>query len=103
MLDYRSVPGAYALATGRAAAHRLGMLHGLYEACSRLLREAGLWPGKRAADLGCGVGLVTGLIVELVGPWGHVVGIDASAQRTLVGHLCRRPRLGRGVAAVSKK
>jgi ubiquinone/menaquinone biosynthesis C-methylase UbiE len=33
----------------------------------------------RAADLGCGVGMVTGLIADLVGPRGHVVGIDASA------------------------
>jgi SAM-dependent methyltransferase len=33
----------------------------------------------RAADLGCGVGMVTGLIADMVGPRGHVVGIDASA------------------------
>jgi SAM-dependent methyltransferase len=33
----------------------------------------------RAADLGCGVGMVTGLIADLVGPRGHVVGIDTSA------------------------
>jgi SAM-dependent methyltransferase len=33
----------------------------------------------RAADLGCGVGLVTALLADLVGPQGQVVGIDASA------------------------
>jgi SAM-dependent methyltransferase len=33
----------------------------------------------RAADLGCGVGTVTALLAELVGPKGHVVGIDFSA------------------------
>jgi SAM-dependent methyltransferase len=32
----------------------------------------------RVADLGCGVGLVTELIAEFVGPDGHVVGIDSS-------------------------
>jgi SAM-dependent methyltransferase len=32
----------------------------------------------RVADLGCGVGMVTALLAELVGPEGHVVGIDAS-------------------------
>jgi hypothetical protein len=30
----------------------------------------------RVADLGCGVGMVTALLAELVGPEGHVVGID---------------------------
>jgi SAM-dependent methyltransferase len=33
----------------------------------------------RVADLGCGVGLVTALLADLVGPQGHVVGVDASA------------------------
>jgi SAM-dependent methyltransferase len=33
----------------------------------------------RVADLGCGVGLVTAVLAELVGPDGHVVGVDASA------------------------
>jgi SAM-dependent methyltransferase len=33
----------------------------------------------RVADLGCGVGTVTALLATLVGPEGHVVGIDTSA------------------------
>jgi SAM-dependent methyltransferase len=32
----------------------------------------------RVADLGCGVGMVTALLSDLVGPGGHVVGIDAN-------------------------
>jgi SAM-dependent methyltransferase len=73
-------PGPYVLATGEAAAHRLRLLHGLYgEGTRRLLLDAGLRRGMLAADLGCGVGMVTGLLSKLVGPEGHVVGIDASA------------------------
>jgi SAM-dependent methyltransferase len=70
----------YALATGEAAAHRLRILHGLYGPGSRrVLLEAGLRRGMRVADFGCGVGLVTALLAELVGPEGHVVGLDSSA------------------------
>jgi SAM-dependent methyltransferase len=73
-------PGPYVLATGEAAAYRLRLLHGLYgEGTRRVLLNAGLRRGMRAADLGCGVGTVTALLSELVGPEGHVVGIDASA------------------------
>jgi SAM-dependent methyltransferase len=75
-----SVPGPYALATGEAAAYRLRILHGLYGPGSRrVLLEAGVRRGMRVADVGCGVGLVTALLAELVGPEGHVVGLDASA------------------------
>jgi SAM-dependent methyltransferase len=73
-------PGPYALATGEAAAHRLRLLHDLYgEGTRRVLLAAGLRRGMRAADLGCGVGTVTALLGEVVGPQGHVVGIDVSA------------------------
>ena len=44
-----------------------------------MLLEAGLRRGMRVADFGCGVGLVTALLAELVGPEGHVVGLDSSA------------------------
>jgi SAM-dependent methyltransferase len=75
-----STTGPYVLATGETAAYRLGILHGLYGAGTRrVLLEAGLRPGMDVADLGCGVGMVTALLAELVGPDGHVVGIDASA------------------------
>jgi SAM-dependent methyltransferase len=75
-----SAPGPYALATGEAAAYRLRILHALYGPGSRrVLLEAGLRRGMRVADLGCGVGLVTALLAELLGPEGHVVGVDASA------------------------
>jgi 2-polyprenyl-3-methyl-5-hydroxy-6-metoxy-1,4-benzoquinol methylase len=46
----------------------------------RLLREAGLRQGMRVLDLGCGAGDVAMLAADLVGPSGHVVGIDRSAE-----------------------
>jgi SAM-dependent methyltransferase len=74
-----SAAGRYVLATGEAAAHRLGILHAVYgPGTRRLLLDAGLRRGMYVADLGCGVGMVTGLLADLVGPQGSVVGIDAS-------------------------
>lgn len=71
--------GEYALAAGAAAAHRLEMLHELYgPGALRVLLQAGLEPGMRVADLGCGVGTVVKLFAELVGPTGQVVGVDVS-------------------------
>jgi 2-polyprenyl-3-methyl-5-hydroxy-6-metoxy-1,4-benzoquinol methylase len=46
----------------------------------RLLRSAGLEPGMRVLDVGCGAGDVSMLAAEMVGPSGSVVGIDRSAQ-----------------------
>jgi SAM-dependent methyltransferase len=85
-----AVPGSagrYALATGEAADYRLRILHGLYgPGTRRLLVEAGLRRGMRVADVGCGVGTVTALLAELVGPEGHVVGIDASGAQLAQAH-----------------
>lgn len=71
--------GEYVLATGKAAAHRLQLLHSLYgPGARRVLVQAGIRPGMRVADLGCGVGMVTALLADLVGPGGQVVGVDFS-------------------------
>lgn len=42
----------------------------------RLMAEAGIGPGMRVLDVGCGVGEVALLAAELVGPDGEVVGLD---------------------------
>jgi SAM-dependent methyltransferase len=75
------------LATGESAAYRLRLLHRLYEEGTRhVLLEAGLRPGMCVADVGCGVGMVTALLAELVGPKGQVVGIDASGAQLAVAN-----------------
>ncbi len=71
--------GEYVLATGEAAAQRLRILHSIYGAgARRVLQQAGIRPGMRVADLGCGTGMVTQLLAELVGPTGQVIGVDFS-------------------------
>ncbi|WP_158625797.1 class I SAM-dependent methyltransferase [Corallococcus carmarthensis] len=45
-----------------------------------VLRGAGLKPGMRVLDVGCGVGDVSFLAAELVGPTGEVVGVDREAR-----------------------
>jgi ubiquinone/menaquinone biosynthesis C-methylase UbiE len=46
----------------------------------RLLHDAGIGHGMRVLDLGCGVGDVTMLLADMVGPSGSIVGIDHSPQ-----------------------
>ncbi len=42
----------------------------------RLIRESGIREGMRVLDIGCGVGDVTLLVAEAVGPSGAIVGVD---------------------------
>ena len=42
----------------------------------RLFTDAGIAPGMRVLDLGCGVGDVSLLLAEMVGPEGRVTGLD---------------------------
>jgi SAM-dependent methyltransferase len=78
--NIQSREGEYALASGAAAVRRLLVLHNIYgPAGRRLLLKAGLKPGMNVADFGCGVGAVTRMLAETVGPYGSVTGIDASA------------------------
>ncbi len=58
----------------------------------RLLVAAGVEPGMRVLDIGCGPGDVSTLIADLVGPTGSVVGIDPSAEALAVARERFRER-----------
>jgi ubiquinone/menaquinone biosynthesis C-methylase UbiE len=61
----------------------------------RLFRSAGIGPGMRVLDLGCGAGDVSMLAAELVGPSGSVIGIDRNAQViAIAGKRARKAALG---------
>lgn len=45
------------------------------------LSATGLGPGMTALDAGCGPGVITSIIAELVGPTGRVTGVDFHPQR----------------------
>jgi SAM-dependent methyltransferase len=46
----------------------------------RMLLAAGIKPGVRVLDVGCGIGDVSFLVATLVGPQGLVVGVDLDAE-----------------------
>jgi SAM-dependent methyltransferase len=49
-----------------------------------LLRLAGIEPGMRVLDVGCGAGDVSFLASRLVGPEGAVIGVDISSEATAI-------------------
>jgi len=51
------------------------------EAVKRQAAWAGIGPGMRVLDVGCGTGITTNAISELVGETGAVVGLDFSSDR----------------------
>jgi SAM-dependent methyltransferase len=69
--------------------HQAGIINPITR---RILLSAGVGPGMRVLDVGCGAGDVTLLIAEMVGSAGHVVGVDrvpaalAAAERRSAEH-----------------
>ena len=57
----------------------------------RALLRAGLRPGMRFADIGCGTGLVSQIARDVVGPEGWVVSVDPSAG--MLGEAVARGRV----------
>jgi 2-polyprenyl-3-methyl-5-hydroxy-6-metoxy-1,4-benzoquinol methylase len=67
----------YALGHSQRELHRLSRQAQAYEPFTRqLFLQAGIAPGMRVLDVGCGGGDVALLVADLVGPGGEVVGID---------------------------
>jgi SAM-dependent methyltransferase len=67
----------YALGHSREELHRLDRQSETLAPATRvILGQAGIAPGMRVLDLGTGTGEVARLLAELVGPGGHVVGVD---------------------------
>jgi ubiquinone/menaquinone biosynthesis C-methylase UbiE len=71
---------AYALGSSDRERQRL-MQQGaiLREPLAAAFRAAGIGPGMRVLDLGCGAGDVAMLAADMVGPGGSVVGLDRDA------------------------
>jgi 2-polyprenyl-3-methyl-5-hydroxy-6-metoxy-1,4-benzoquinol methylase len=67
----------YALGHSEQELQRLTRQGQAFEPFTRqLFEEAGIGPGMRVLDVGCGSGDVTFLAADLVGPSGEVVGVD---------------------------
>jgi len=70
----------------------------IYAASTRaLFVAAGLGPGQRVLDLGCGAGDVSLLAGELVGPAGEVVGVDRAAAAVATARARAQARADRHV------
>jgi len=69
----------YALGDSKQELERLVRQAEVFASFTRqLLEQAGIGPGMRVLDAGCGAGDVSFLAAELVGPAGEVVGADIS-------------------------
>ena len=84
----------YAMGRSEGERRRLVEQGAIYAASTRhLLDEAGIGPGLRVLDAGCGVGDVTLLVASLVGPNGRVVGVDTDPEALAVARV-RAARAG---------
>lgn len=78
----------YILGSSEREFKRLNLQSEIFEQESlQTLRLAGIKPGMRCADIGCGTGDVTFMMAKLVGKKGSVIGIDRNSD---VIELCNR-------------
>ncbi len=89
MSDHRTETREYVLGTDPVELDRLGVQHRLWgDAAHALWRRAGVQPGMRVLDVGCGPGYASIDLAQLVGHEGRVVGVDES--EGFIGELNRR-------------
>ncbi|MDE0021955.1 MAG: class I SAM-dependent methyltransferase [Candidatus Poribacteria bacterium] len=70
----------YALGRGAHETSRLIEQSRIYNGSTRrMLQEAGISEGMRVLEIGSGAGDVALMLAEMVGPEGHVVGVDMNA------------------------
>jgi SAM-dependent methyltransferase len=90
---------SYALSGGEEGKRRLDLLaEALRPTTTNLFEEAGIEPGASCLDAGCGGGHVTRDLALVVGPAGHVTGVDVDP---VVVDLARRDTEAVGTPNVS--
>lgn len=88
----------YVIGVNDAEIARLGSQHAVWrQTALQAWERAGLKPGMRVADIGCGPGYASLDLAEAVGPQGHVIGVDQS--RTFLKVLRERAQ-GQGLSNV---
>lgn len=84
MTDAENNAASYVLATGERAISRLDLLDAIFgPSTHELLLGAGLEPGMRVAEIGCGTGL-TSLWIAAHVPGGTVTAVDVSEEQLQV-------------------
>ena len=93
-MDQRTGAKPYVLGHSEKELVRLERQGQIFGAETReVLRRAGVSPGMRVLDIGCGVGDVSMIAAEIVGPTGSVLGID-NAEPALSAAGARAARSG---------
>jgi ubiquinone/menaquinone biosynthesis C-methylase UbiE len=93
-MDQSTTPKPYLLGHSEKELIRLERQGQIFGAETRdVLRRAGISPGMRVLDIGCGVGDVSMIAAEIVGPTGKVLGID-NAEKALIPAQARAARAG---------
>jgi arsenite methyltransferase len=67
--------------------------HRQYDHGKLLVEDLGIHPGHKVLDVGCGTGLLTAYVADLVGPGGQVVGIDPLPDRLAIARRRARPNV----------